>query len=159
MIKTGERPCHPGLYLLDKVGDVEGRRLTHYEENDNDGLISLLTSGAQLLLFTTGRGSVVGSVLAPVIKVCGNPFTHERMGDNMEVNAGTIIAGPQTIADVGADIVCLVESVVDGALTCASRAQGRRCISATPISRPYARLGRRAWASKTPSWPSPIPCL
>jgi altronate dehydratase large subunit len=117
VLKTAERPPGPGLYLLDKVGDVTGRTLTHYEENDSDGLVTLLAAGAQVILFTTGRGSVVGSVAAPVIKVCGNPLTYRRMSDDMDVNAGAVVTGQRSIADVGREIHDLVWATAGGRLT------------------------------------------
>ena len=45
------------------------------------------------MLFTTGRGSVVGSAISPVVKVCANPETYRRMGDDMDVDAGRILEG------------------------------------------------------------------
>jgi altronate dehydratase large subunit len=118
VIRTGERPNRPGLYLLDKVGDVTGT-ISHYEENDNDGLVTLLAAGAQLIVFTTGRGSVVGSALAPVIKVCGNPRTSVRMADNIDVDAGPIIEGRMTVAAAGARVLAAVEAVAAGKRTSA----------------------------------------
>jgi altronate dehydratase large subunit len=96
------------------VGDVDGTLVSHYEENDNDGLVTLLAAGAQILWFTTGRGSVVGSVLAPVVKICGNPRTSRRMADNVDVDAGPVIEGTATIAAVGERIVALSERVAAG---------------------------------------------
>jgi altronate hydrolase len=114
ILRTAERPQAPGLYLLDKVGLLDSQQITHYEENDNDGLITLIASGAQLLLFTTGRGSVVGSVVAPVIKICGNPRTCRRMSDNFDVNAGGIIEGTETIEQVGSRLLDTIAAVADG---------------------------------------------
>jgi altronate dehydratase large subunit len=114
VLRTAERPPAPGLFLLDKVGDVDGTLVSHYEENDNDGLVTLLAAGAQILWFTTGRGSVVGSVLAPVVKICGNPRTSRRMADNVDVDAGPVIEGTATIAAVGERIVALSERVAAG---------------------------------------------
>ncbi len=117
VLKTAERPSQSGLYLLDKVGDVEGNQLSHYEINDNDGLISLIASGAQLILFTTGRGSVAGSAVSPVIKICGNPRTCERLADDIDIDAGNIIIGSATVADVGESIVDLIRAVTAGRQT------------------------------------------
>lgn len=115
LLKTAEKPsAGAGLYLLDKVGLVEDALVTHYEENDSDGLVALLASGAQLLLFTTGRGSVVGSVVAPVIKICGNPLTSRRMRDNIDLDAGGIIAGTRSVAESGAELVERIRRVADG---------------------------------------------
>lgn len=117
VLKTAERPSRSGLYLLDKVGDVGGNQLGHYEINDSDGLISLIASGAQLIFFTTGRGSVVGSAVSPVIKICGNPNTCERLADDIDIDAGTIITGSAMVADVGELIVDLTHAVINGRQT------------------------------------------
>ena len=114
VIKPGERPERPGLWLLDKVGATDTRQITLYEENDSDGLVTLIASGAHMLLFTTGRGSVIGSVIAPVIKICGNPVTCARMPDDFDVNAGGIIEGVKTIEDAGRDILDRIAETADG---------------------------------------------
>lgn len=117
VLRTAERSGGPGLYLLDKVGDVDGTVVSHYEENDNDGLVTLLAAGAQLLLFTTGRGSVVGSALAPVVKICGNPRTSRHMADNVDVDAGPIVEGTATIPEIGERVFALAGAVAAGQAT------------------------------------------
>ena len=59
----------------------------------------------------------VGSVIAPVIKVCNNPQTYARLGEDMDVNAGRIISKGAGLDDVAQEIVSLVGSVASGALT------------------------------------------
>ena len=55
-------------------------------------------AASHLILFSTGRGSVVGSAIAPVIKVCANPETWQRMQDDMDVDAGRILDGRRDAA-------------------------------------------------------------
>lgn len=117
ILQVAEKAAKPGLYLLDKVGVTDTNQLTHYEENDSDGLITLIASGVHLLLFTTGRGSVVGSVVSPVIKICGNPETCRRMADNFDIMAGEIIEGWETIEQVGQRLLDLIPEVADGKQT------------------------------------------
>ena len=47
--------------------------------NDNAEIMEMAACGCQLVLYTTGRGSVAGSAISPVIKVCSNPDTYQRM--------------------------------------------------------------------------------
>ena len=54
------------------------------------------------MLFVTGRGSVVGSAISPVVKICANPETYRRMADDMDVDAGRILEGAATLDEVGA---------------------------------------------------------
>ncbi|KRF18414.1 UxaA family hydrolase [Paenibacillus sp. Soil787] len=114
ILKPAQRPSEAGLYVLDKVGLLDTNQLTLYEENDSDGLVTLLASGAQMLIFTTGRGSVVGSVLAPVLKVCGNPQTCRRMADDIDIQAGGIIEGTDSVESVGQSLLELIYNVANG---------------------------------------------
>jgi altronate dehydratase large subunit len=69
------------------------------------------------VLFVTGRGSVVGSAISPVIKICANPETYRRMADDMDIDAGRIIEGRATLDEVGREIRDLVLGLADGART------------------------------------------
>ena len=124
VIKPGDIPGHPGLYLLDVIPDGEVR-WGFPNINDNAEAAELMACGAHLILFTTGRGSVVGSAISPVVKVCANPETYRRMAEDMDVNAGRVIEGQGTLAEVGAEIVELVREVAGGRQT-ASEAMGHQ---------------------------------
>ena len=50
-----------------------------------------------MIVFTTGAGSVVGQAVAPVIKVVSNSRVFQRLSDDIDVNAGTIADGAETI--------------------------------------------------------------
>jgi altronate dehydratase large subunit len=116
IIKPGDQPPTGGLYLLDVVPDGEPR-FGFPNISDNAEIVELIACGAHVTLFTTGRGSVVGSAISPVIKVCANPATYERLADDMDVNAGRILTGDASIEAVGDEIVDLVARVANGACT------------------------------------------
>ncbi len=116
IIKPGDQPPTGGLYLLDVVPDGEPR-FGFPNISDNAEIVELIACGAHVTLFTTGRGSVVGSAISPVIKVCANPATYERLADDMDVNAGRILTGHASIEQVGAEIVDLVARVANGECT------------------------------------------
>ena len=59
------------------------------------------------MIMTTGLGSPVGNIVCPVIKVCGNPETSERMGVNLDVDASSVIKGVQTLNDLSDPLSCL----------------------------------------------------
>jgi altronate hydrolase len=120
LIKPGDVPPHGGLYLLDVVQDGEVR-FGFPNISDNAEIVELIACGCHINLFTTGRGSVVGSAISPVIKICANPDTYRRMTDDMDVNAGRILEGQATLDEVGQEIVDLVLAVADGALTASER--------------------------------------
>jgi altronate hydrolase len=93
--------------------------------NDNAELAELMACGAHLILFTTGRGSVVGSAIAPVIKVCANPETYRHLEDDMDIDAGRILEGRGTLDAVGREIVDAVVRAGNGEAT-RSEALGHR---------------------------------
>jgi len=113
ILKPGDQPETGGLYLLDVVPDGEVR-FGFPNISDNAEIVELIACGAHVTLFTTGRGSVVGSAISPVIKVCANPATFERLSEDMDVNAGRILTDAATLEQVGAEIVTLVAQVANG---------------------------------------------
>lgn len=113
LIQPGELPGGPGLYLLDVVPDGEVR-FGFPNINDNAEIAELIACGSQLILFSTGRGSVVGSAIAPVIKVCANPETYRRMSEDMDVDAGRLLEGRATLDEIGREIFELALAVANG---------------------------------------------
>src|SRR3546814_4396981 len=91
-------------------------------------------------------GSVVGSALAPVIKVCANPRTYQRMADDMDVNAGRILTGEADLDTVGREIFDLIKAVADGAATKSEELGHQEFIltykSFTPIGPACLQIGR-----------------
>ena len=99
-------PVGGGLVLMDTPGyDVES-------------VVGKVAGGAQVIAFTTGRGSTTGNPLAPVIKVTGNPKTAERLANNMDVDASTVIDG-ESLDAVGERIYETLLSVASGERTAA----------------------------------------
>jgi altronate hydrolase len=103
IVKPGDVPPAGGLYLLDVVPDGEPR-FGFPNISDNAEIVELIACGAHLTLFTTGRGSVVGSAISPVIKICANPETARNLAADMDVNAGRILEGEATLDEVGDEI-------------------------------------------------------
>ena len=113
-------PPRGGLYLLDVVPDGEVR-FGFPNINDNAEIAELIACGSHAVLFVTGRGSVVGSAVSPVIKICANPETYRRMHEDMDVDAGRILEGRAELAEVGQEIRDLVVSLGRGARTCSEQ--------------------------------------
>lgn len=153
--KSGSGPIHGvvtpgqvvptnGLYLLDVV--PEGEPTWGFPNiNDNAEIAEIIAAGSHLVLFTTGRGSVVGSAISPVIKVCANPDTYARMSEDMDVDAGRILAGVDGIEDVADELVALIAAVAAGSPS-ASEALGHREFVLT-------------YKSSEPAGPSCLPML
>jgi altronate hydrolase len=113
LLKPGDLPPRGGLYLLDVVPDGEVR-FGFPNINDNAEIAELIACGSHVILFSTGRGSVVGSAISPVIKVCANPETYRRMAEDMDVDAGKILEGRASLDEVGGEILDLTLAVARG---------------------------------------------
>jgi altronate hydrolase len=116
LIKPGDIPPRGGLYLMDVVPDGEVR-FGFPNISDNAEIVELIASGCHLVLFVTGRGSVSGSALSPVIKICANPDTYRRMAEDMDVNAGRILEGEAGLDEAGAEILARIVDTAAGART------------------------------------------
>ena len=100
-----DEPARSGLWLQDGTGwDVPS--VTH-----------MVAAGAQVVVFTSGRGSTTGHAIAPVLKVTGNPTTYRNLVDNIDLNAGTILDGGESLNSVGRRIFDSVVEVASGRLT------------------------------------------
>jgi altronate hydrolase len=113
IVKPGDVPPTGGLYLLDVVPDGEPR-FGFPNISDNAEIAELIACGSHLILFTTGRGSVVGSAISPVIKVCANPDTYRNLSGDMDVDAGRILEGRATLEEVGREVFDVTVGVAQG---------------------------------------------
>jgi altronate hydrolase len=73
-----------------------------------------VAGGANMICFTTGRGSVYGCKPAPSIKLATNTPLYKRMTDDMDVNCGTIVDGDETVQQVGQRTFELILRVASG---------------------------------------------
>jgi altronate dehydratase large subunit len=113
LIKPADIPPSAGLYLMDVVpdGDV---RFGFPNISDNAEIVEMIASGCHVILFTTGRGSVVGSAISPVIKICANPVTYDRLSEDMDINAGKILRNEASLDAVGTEIFEMTLAVAAG---------------------------------------------
>ncbi|WP_225435273.1 UxaA family hydrolase [Bacillus aerolatus] len=105
VIDYAESPTKKGLVWMDTPG------------HDIEQLTGMVAGGAQVVLFTTGRGTPTGSPIAPVIKISTNTGIYEKMSENIDLNAGTIIEGKESIESVGTRIFEEIAKVSSGKLT------------------------------------------
>ena len=109
VVDYAERVTTPGINFMNTPG------------YDPISLTGLAAGGANLIAFTTGRGSAIGFPTVPVIKIASNSNTYRRMRDNMDVNAGRISDGEATVSEVGHEIFDLVLRVASGERTSSER--------------------------------------
>ena len=114
VIKVGTTPPSPGLWIMDTVPDAHFMQFGYTNPNDTEGIMDLISAGAQIVLFVTGRGSVIGSPVAPLIKVTGNSATFRAMAEDMDFDAGRVLTGELTLADAGRELLGLVTRVAAG---------------------------------------------
>ncbi|AWH78633.1 UxaA family hydrolase [Clostridioides difficile] len=91
-----------GLVIMDTPG------------NDASSVAGMVAGGAQIVVFSTGRGTPSGNPIAPVIKITGNKITFANMEDNMDFDASPVIYGPQTMEELTEDLLNMVVDVANG---------------------------------------------
>jgi altronate hydrolase len=110
-------PVHgPGLVFMNTPG------------YDPASLSGLAAGGANLIAFTTGRGSAIGFPTVPVLKVATNSSTFHRMRDNMDINAGQIADGLKTLEELGRVIFEELVRVASGKRTASERVGHREFV-------------------------------
>lgn len=109
VIDYAHSPTEKGFVFMDTPGyDVES-------------VVGLVAGGAQIVLFSTGKGSPTGSPIAPVIKIGTNPKLYENMPEHIDVNAGKIIDQNYTIDQIGEEIYSKVLHVANGEITASEK--------------------------------------
>lgn len=81
---------------------------------DMVSITGMIAGGANVVCFTTGRGTVCGSKPAPTIKLATNSEMYNRLARDMDVNCGRIVDGTATVQEVGREIFELILRVASG---------------------------------------------
>lgn len=102
VVEYAEVPKERGLHLMQGPG---------YDQESTPGLVA---AGATVVVFTTGRGTTIGNAIAPVIKLASNNPVFERMSRDLDLSAGGVIEGTETIDEVGRRVFEHVVRVAGG---------------------------------------------
>lgn len=102
VLSYGQRPASRGLHVMDTPGQ------------DIESITGMVAGGAQLILFTTGRGTATGCPVAPVIKLTGNSLTFINMQDSIDVDVSTVISGNATMEQAAEALFAELVAVAQG---------------------------------------------
>lgn len=117
IVKSGTRPIQGVMEYSEMVTTQKGLWIKDTPGREPEILTGMACTGAQFMVFSTGRGAPQGFPSMPVIKVCGNPNTFNLMNHDMDLNAGLIIEGEKTIEQVGEEAFQKVINVLNGEMT------------------------------------------
>jgi altronate hydrolase len=102
------------------LGKRRGLHVLYTPGYDQLSTPALFLSGAQVALFTTGRGTGIGSALGPVVKVSSNTLLWKN-NEDMDINAGTVLDRTETVEEVGRRIFEETIAVASGQKTVAEQ--------------------------------------
>ena len=105
VLEYAQMPTKKGALIMDSPGF------------DVASVTAMVAGGAQAIIFTTGRGTPTGNIIAPVIKVTGNSKTFQRMKDNIDFDASVVLSGEQTIDQCGQALFEELVAVANGKVT------------------------------------------
>lgn len=117
IVKSGHRPIQGVLDYHESIEGKKGLWIKETPGREPEILTGMAATGAQVMLFSTGRGAPQGFPTMPVIKICGNPITYENMIDDMDINAGLIITGEKSVEEVGEEVFNYMLKVLSGTPT------------------------------------------
>lgn len=116
-VAKGGTTALTGVYAYAERIDKKGFGLMNTPGYDPVSLTGLAAGGANMIAFTTGRGSGIGFPVVPVIKISSNSRIAAAMEDNIDINAGTIVEGRESIEEVGQQIFEMLRRVASGQRT------------------------------------------
>ncbi len=105
VLEQAERPTKRGAVVMDTAG------------YDISSVTSMVAGGCNAVIFTTGRGTVTGNAIVPVIKVTANALTFSKMEDNMDIDLSAIIRGEKSYQEMGKEMLGFLGDVCSGMLT------------------------------------------
>lgn len=97
--------------------DAKGLVIMDTPGNDASSIAGMLAGGAQVVVFSSGRGTPLGSPIAPVIKITGNANTFAMMEDNIDFNASPVITEGKSPKELSDDLYEMMMQTCSGKMT------------------------------------------
>lgn len=113
VLAYAQRPSSNGLFIMDTPG------------HDIEQMVGMVAGGANIVAFTTGRGTPTGSPIAPCVKISTNSAIAAACPDLIDVNAGAVLDGDCSLAEMGLSILEVIVAVAAGELTRSERRGNR----------------------------------
>lgn len=114
--KGGHRVIN-AVYDYAKQVEEKGLVIMDTPGNDPSSVAAMVAGGAQVIVFTTGRGTPTGNPISPVIKITGNKLTYAAMEDNIDFDASPAIYGEKTLGELGDELLQMVVDTANGKQT------------------------------------------
>jgi altronate hydrolase len=122
--KGGTSPVVDVLDYTEKITRA-GLNLLCTPGNDVESTTGLAGSGCNMIVFTTGLGTPTGNPIAPVLKLSSNTHLYEKMKDIIDINAGTVISGEDSIESMGVKILDYIIATASGEITAKANLKGQ----------------------------------
>lgn len=109
VLNFAEAARTPGISFMDTPG------------NDLACSLGISAGGAQVIFFTTGRGTPMGFASSPMIKITGNSYIAEHMAENIDADMSGIISHKMSVKEGGDELYDLLIRVAEGEETASER--------------------------------------
>ena len=129
VLELAQAPGSPGLFIMDTPGQ------------DIEQMVGMVAAGVNVVAFTTGRGTPTGSPIAPCLKISTNTAVARACPDLIDVNAGAILDGECSLAEMGHRVFGALVAAAGGALT-RSEVRGNREFAFARIDPNWCSAGR-----------------
>lgn len=115
--KGGHSPVSAVYDYAKQITPKSGLVIMDTPGNDPSSVAAMVAGGAQVVVFSSGRGTPTGNPIVPVIKITGNKLTFAKMEDNIDLDASPLIYGTKTLEELGDDLMGMVVETACGKQT------------------------------------------
>ncbi len=114
--KSGHRPIQ-AVYDYAMPVDKKGLVIVDTPGNDPSSVAGMVAAGAQVVIFSTGRGTPTGNPISPVIKITANERTYGKMSDNIDIDCSRLLSEPEAMDEMADNTLQEIINVANGKIT------------------------------------------